>query len=342
MANYELSVIIPTYGRSAKLRRLLCDIAATASNHDAVEVIVVVDELDDAPLEVGSVLPQRMHFVGLTKEHKGPAAARNYAIEHAQGNWLLSYDDDARISAHAIPGHLDRIRRDPGASLAYLGRVDWPRELIDAPWRVLLAETPMLFFWNHMTSGKTYNFRHFWTSNLSVRADAVRQVGGFCEEFPTAMHEDIELGWRLQQEFGLRVYVDESIPSLHDHAIDPRDYFLREHKSGHSARVAASINPPFHSEVWSWIDNPEQTLDTLQRLFTHSARNVVDMLESWAQPSDGRPSPDELHAAYLAHLPLKRMAFYQGYLERSFEEFWNSLRSIAVRHHMHHKNRLIA
>ncbi len=318
----ELSIIIPTYRRSAKLETLLAGVARTPTDHDAFEVIVVVDGLDKAPLEAGSTLPDSIRFCGLTKDHAGPAAARNLAIEHAEGRWLLFFDDDARVDERTIPGHLNRIREDPDAGEAFLGRVDWPDEQIDSPWRVLLAKSSMLFFWEHMTSGQTYGFRHFWTTNLSVRRDHVRQVGGFNERFPSPIHEDIELGWRLNRQFGLEVRVDTSIRCLHDHALTPRDYFLREHKSGASAGAASTINPAFHAEVWDWVDDPEGMLQTLSLLFSRAGREVMSLLESWAEPSARRPSADERQAAYLAHLPLKRMFFLQGYLDQPFDQLW--------------------
>jgi len=321
----ELSIIIPTCGRSAKLQALLSGIGTTTWEHDAFEVIVVVDGHDEAPLHAASVVPESIRFVGLTKDHAGPAAARNFAIEHAQGDWLLFYDDDARIDEQTIPRHLERIRQCPDSTEALLGRVDWPDELIDSPWRVLLAESSMLFFWEHMTSGGAYGFRHFWTINLSVRRDLVRRVGGFNEGFPSAIHEDIELGWRLHRQFGLEVCVDTAIRCLHDHALAPRDYFLREHKSGASARTAAATSPAFHAEVWSWVDDPESMRRSLTLLFSRSGRDVLSLLQSWAEPSPRRPSADELRAAYLAHLPLKRMAFLQGYVGQPFEEFWDRL-----------------
>ncbi len=182
--------------------------------------------------------------MGLTKDHAGPAAARNHAIEHARGRWLVFYDDDARVEPDTIPGHLAAIRAEPDAAIAHLGRVDWPDELLDAPWSRLLAESSMLFFWDRMVDRQTYGFRHFWTTNLSVPRELVHLAGGFDEGFPTAIHEDIELGWRLQERFGLRVRVHQGIRCLHDHGLSVNDYFAREHKSGRSALAARTINPP--------------------------------------------------------------------------------------------------
>lgn len=148
----ELSVVVPTCpSRMEKLEALLKGIATTACDHDAFEVVVVVDDLDDTPIEAArAVLPPSIHMQGLTQAHHGPARARNAAIQHARGRWVLIFDDDVLVNEHTIGGHLQQIRCDPRATLAYLGRTEWPPKLLDSPWRVLLANSPMLFFWDTM------------------------------------------------------------------------------------------------------------------------------------------------------------------------------------------------
>jgi len=183
----------------------------------------------------------------------------------------------------------------------------------------------MVFFRDQMNAGEQYNFRHFWTSNLSVRTDRVKEAGGFDERFPFAMHEDIELGWRLQRAFGTQVFSAPQIPSWHDHMLTPRDYFFREHRSGQVARLASSINPEFHDQVWSWLGDPGSTLQSLQRLFIPSMGGVKKLLEEWATETDRQLAPGEIKAAYLGQLPLKRLAFYQGYLDLPFNEMWDAL-----------------
>ncbi len=323
----KLSVIIPTCpARTAKLRRLLEGIAATRADRRHFEVVLVVDEADDGPLRLAhATLPHDLALRGLTQPHYGPARARNLAIRHARGEWLLFLDDDMVIDGQVIPAHVERIRQAPGAKLAYLGGAELPPAGRTSPWLHLLARSPMVFFSTDLRPDERYGFRYFWTCHLSVRADLVRELGGFDERFPDAMHEDIELGWRLEQRCGLQVAPLLEPPAWHDHPLSPREYFLREHRSGRSAAAARAINPAFFHAVWARFEQPQETLAMLRDLFTYASRQALGRLSAWADPSTRCPTDDELQAAYLTHLPLKRMMFCQGMLGRPFEELWEEL-----------------
>jgi glycosyltransferase involved in cell wall biosynthesis len=323
----KLSVIIPTCPpRTEKLRRLLAGIAETRGDRRQFEVVLVVDAADDGPLRLAhATLPHSLELRGLTQPRQGPARARNVAIRAARGDWLLFLDDDMIIDGQVIPAHLDRIRQAPSAKLAYLGCTEAPRAGRTSLWLHLLARSPMVFFGSDLRPDGRYGFRYFWTCHLSVRADLVREVGGFDERFPNAMHEDIELGWRLEQRIGVQVAPLLDPPAWHDHPLSPREYFLREHRSGRSAAVAREINPAFFQAVWARFANPHQTLGMLRDLFTHASRQFLRLLGAWAAPSARCPSDDELQAAYFAHLPLKRMMFCQGMLGRPFEELWEEM-----------------
>ncbi len=321
----ELSIVVPTCpGRTEKLRTLLTSVASTEEDRDRIEVVVVVDDPDDAPLEATSVLSD-IPAQGLTQSHTGPAGARNRGLAHARGEWVLFFDDDARVDGQTIPGHLRRIRQSPDDPTANLGSVDWPAEQTASAWGRLLAESSMIFFRDQMLSGETYGYRHFCTSNLSVGRDWVRQVDGFNEGFPHAMHEDIELGWRLHRAFGLRVRFLPEIRSWHDHEMSPRGYFRREHRAGQVARMARDLNPAFHDEVWGWLGDPNDVLDVLARLFTRSCGQMKALLEKWSEEPGSSLSSDAIRAAYQAHVPLKRICFCRGYTGEDFDPFWDDL-----------------
>lgn len=323
----ELSVIIPTRpARIGKLRRLLSGVAGTAQDRAALEVLIVVDENDEAPLRAAAeVLPADIRWRGLTQPHRGLAPAKNLAVREARGPWLLILDDDLIIDEGTIPGHLAAIRRDPSARRAFVGPVDWPPDQVTSPWQHLLARSPMIFFWNSMRARQTYNFRHFIGGHTSMPAQLVREAGGFDERFGGLMHEDIELGWRLEKRYGLRVEPLTRIRAWHDHPLSPRDYFEREYRAGVSAAAARRINRAFYEEVWGRIGPPGAALDVLRALFWLTAQQALELLESWSEPSPRCPGEQEIRAAYLAHLPLKRMIFCQGLLGRPMEDLWAAL-----------------
>lgn len=322
----ELSLIIPTCPpRAPKLRALLNSIAATNAERGRFEVVLTVDAQDAGPLALArDILPAEIAVQGLTQAHAGPAGARNWALAHARGAWLLFLDDDMRLEPGTIPAHLARIRRAPDATLAYLGRADPPPERLRSPWDHLLAETAMVFFWNTIRPGRRYGFRYFWTCHLSVRAECVRACGGFDARFPDAMHEDIELGWRLAERAGMHVEPLLEARGWHDHALSPREYFFREYRSGRAAAAARSINPAFYAALWGRL-RPAQMHELLQGSFRLAARQVLARLQEWSRPSSRHPSADELQLAYLAHLPLKRLMFCHGFLDLPFEELWHAV-----------------
>lgn len=315
----DLSVVIPTYGRSAKLRSLLQSIAGTTDEHDAFEVIVSVDDDDDAPLAAADCLPDSIRFVGITGAHAGPATARNRAIERASGSHVLFLDDDVIVEPHTIPGHVRRAREE-AAPRAIAGPFDPTPNAALTPWHHLLESSSMRFFWDRMEDGGHYGFRHFWTLNLSVPRDLVVAVGGFQARFPHAMHEDIELGWRLADRFGLDVVVDQGITCRHDHPLTVREYMHREHCSGVSARVAADVNPAFHDATWSWAPAAAAALDALEPVILPAAQRARQLLARLEHGRRDRPRPEELEAAYVAHLPLKRLAFLRGYVGRALDD----------------------
>lgn len=326
-AGVSLSVVIPTRARAAKLRNLLSDLARTAPTGADLEVIIVVDGPDDGPLAAAKTLPTTLPCIVLVQPAGGPAAARNLALERARGDWVLFLNDDARLTEATLAGHFARIAADPRACRAYLGRFDFEPAVIDSAWRRLLAETSMLFFYNRMRPDESYGYRHFWTCNLSVRTDLVREVGGFCAALNArcegvAVHEDIELGWRLQRRFGLEVAFADEIGARHDHALSPHDYFRREYRAGAGAAVAAQVNRAFHDEVWPWVSDAGAQADALRSILGGQLSEALREMQSLTQRPASDLSRHEMRSAYLAHVPLKRLCFLLGYAGREFDEVW--------------------
>lgn len=99
----RVTVIIPTYNRESTLKRALSSIYAQTLA--PVEIIVVDDGSTDDTRQL--IQKQFPDVVYLYQENKGVSAARNAAINRAQGNWIAFLDSDDEW----FPGKLDEQSR---------------------------------------------------------------------------------------------------------------------------------------------------------------------------------------------------------------------------------------
>jgi len=117
-----ISVVIPTYGRET----ILCDTLKSllAQTYSAYEVIVV-DQTQNHELETQRFLTQLVsaHKIRLhTVPWANLPAARNYAIERANGSILLFLDDDVELPPGFLAAHAAGFQNRPKVG-AIAGRV---------------------------------------------------------------------------------------------------------------------------------------------------------------------------------------------------------------------------
>lgn len=86
----EFSVIIPTYNRLEFLKQALSSV--WAQSHSDYEIIVVDDGSTDGTSDYLALLGDRVK--ALCQANKGPAAARNFGVKHAIGDYVAFLDSD--------------------------------------------------------------------------------------------------------------------------------------------------------------------------------------------------------------------------------------------------------
>jgi GT2 family glycosyltransferase len=169
----EVSVVIPTRNR---WRLLSTSALPSAFAQEAVEhEVIVVDEgsEDATPSELASLDEPRLRVIRHETPH-GVAQARNAGIAAARGAWIAFLDDDDLWAPQKLRRQLDAaIRADATFAYAAAAWLDGDRRFLHA----LAPPSPdglaaRLLRWNEIWAGG---------SNVLVRADAVRQVGGFDE-----------------------------------------------------------------------------------------------------------------------------------------------------------------
>jgi glycosyltransferase involved in cell wall biosynthesis len=185
----EASVVIPTHDRWDLLRTTLG--GALDQREVEHEVIVVDDGSHDAtPARLANLVDPRLRVVRHQRS-RGAAAARNRGVAESRGEWVAFLDDDDLWSPRKLRAQIDAATTE-GAEFVYAGALDLNEHgrvsaVEPAPDPIELRK--QILMRNAIPAA---------SSNVMVRADVLRRLGGFDERF---VHlADWDLGLRLARE----------------------------------------------------------------------------------------------------------------------------------------------
>ena len=175
------SVVIPVFNRADLLRDVLAGLCSQTVGRDRFEVLVCDDgSTEDLSGTVGAfhdALPRLRH---LRQPNRGPAAARNLGIAHAESDVVLFLDSDVQPGERVVEGLTRALADNPGwqgaeARLEPIGGEDsfgW-----DAP--------------------RSDHGGHYHTAGIAYRKDLLEAIGGLDENFSRAACEDVELSVQI-------------------------------------------------------------------------------------------------------------------------------------------------
>ena len=280
MDNYLFSIIIPTYNRTEILKRTLLSLARQTVSPALYEVIVVNDNPStEVWLELELLqLPYQLTVIDNMGTH-GPATARNlgFALSHAP---ICSFiGDDTIPDSQFIFQHLlwhKRYEHIP--QRAVQGFVEWHRESNPDDFMLWLTCQQnenwegggMQFNWGALRDGDKWKEQApGWalTSNVSITREIFESEGGFCEEFPSAAWEDIEIGYRMALR-GIPTYFNPNAVVYHLHTQTLDTFLARQLKEGESRLIYAKQHP----EVAPAYVNPENLRNFTEDLFSQSIK----------------------------------------------------------------------
>ena len=267
---YPIGVIIPTYNRSAVL--LSCLRHLEQQTIADFEVVIVDDGSTDSTPQMLEDYQRRtpLHLRCIRQDNSGPAHARNVAIASLQSTTCLIIGDDIFASPNFVAKHLELHRQRPESKVAGLGLTRWYEsgQTVTAFMR-WLDESGIQFAYNDLFRGTHPNWRHFYTSNLSLKTQFLRE-NPFNEMFTRAAAEDLELGYRLERRHGLEVIFIPDALAHHLHPTSFRQACKRMSHVGSSMRL-------FH-DLWPDAAPPERN-----SLLRHRLRNFV-LSNPWLLP----------------------------------------------------------
>lgn len=339
----DISVLIPTFGRAAKLARCLARLSRQDLDHRKFEVLIGVDGKDEAN-EPDDEAAQAVHALASTSagamravvyefDHAGPGATRNKLARHASGKTLLLLNDDVLAEENLLTSHLRAHAARNSAPAMVLGSAPWvvPTEAEDTLFDRLVRETSMIFFYDRMHEAiargeagadHDWGFRHAWTLNLSLPKAEFERVGGFDERLSYACYEDLEFAQRVHSSGRVPVLYRPECIVHHDHRITPASYLARERLMGKAALQLAAAAPDCAREIFVRdITSPEEL--SYSREFIRRERPLADRLALSfcelatlpAQTITGSHAPTILRTLYEHHLLLKRWTWRSGLVE---------------------------
>ncbi len=209
-SNPLVSFIVPAYNVERYVQRAVD--SALAQTYANIEVIVVDDGSTDGTWKLlRQRYPDNPRVKLFQQPNAGPSAARNRAVQQAQGEYVHFLDADEFLWRTKVERSLALFRQHPETAVVYGHGIPLqPDGVTNIP--IILPTLPsgMIFceWLNGAMAGGTYGV----TSSVMAKREAVLAVGGFREDQRVA--EDWDLWLRLAARYPFAA-LDEPLVYYH-------------------------------------------------------------------------------------------------------------------------------
>lgn len=250
----DLTVILPTYSRGAVLEATLLRLLACTRNVQAEIVVVDDGSRDDTPDRLKRLAAQHPALVTHRVDNGGPARARNLAATMARGRLLVFTGDDVSPPGDEFLAiHAAAHTRFPEIGTAVLGRIGWPDRPdmeVNAVMNHVQGEGEQQFGFRSMTAYSWYDWRLFYSSNVSVKKALVPDwmSHGYDSSFTLAAFEDPEFALRTtarraKMGDGFRLFYVPAAHLVHHHPYDVARFMARQVSVGMMAQRFLELHP---------------------------------------------------------------------------------------------------
>lgn len=223
-ARLRASVVIPTFGPPASLRRTLRHLSRQTVSRDDTEVIVVDNNRDGSISAQTAAVVREFGCTYVAERQPGAGAARNAGILAARAPVVIFLDDDMVVKPEFVAAHLGA--HGDGNPRAVVGPIDH-RDSQGTRFGQFLDSRSVM---NREPDPLATDFRNFYGANSSVDRTTLVEVGLFDPSF--VRRQDGELGFRLWHH-GTEITVATDARSEHDPTIRPGAYFRRCRRDGY-------------------------------------------------------------------------------------------------------------
>ena len=229
----DLTVIIPTKNRAAKVAATLECLCRQTLGAQSFEVVVVDNGSSDSTEEVLAQFGKRFSAWQVVRESRpGAAAARNRGVEASSGKILLFLDDDILADPWLLEEHLKSHRCFPDSCVLGFVRLPWSNSSRKhSSLEQCLLDHPELLQSFDFPDPENVPFLHSYTCNLSLARSLFEKVGGFDEAFTSAAFEDVDFGYRLNL-LGYHIVHNPRASAIHDFSLSFSGFAQKRRQAG--------------------------------------------------------------------------------------------------------------
>jgi GT2 family glycosyltransferase len=235
-----MSVVIPTYNRLDTLSLVLPTLLEQDLPASDYELLVCDSNSNDGTAEfLREIAVRHPNVRHLPGAYGGRAAARNAGIEHARGEIVMFNDADIFASPNLLSVHRERHLQQ--SRIAVVGLEVQARDFNEYEYK---RDHPEARGHLHPPSRKRLPWLYFLTGNASVARTDLLAAGCFDESFTGYGHEDLELGYRLQQR-GIAICYEPRAVNYHCQDVAHDDQKEKMRLAGRSTARFYGKHPHF-------------------------------------------------------------------------------------------------
>lgn len=195
-----VSVLIPAYNAEKTIHR--CMDSILSQTYDDIEIIVVNDGSQDRTLsELQGYVRQDKRVKVIEQPNCGVAAARNNALEHASGDYILYVDADDWIESNMITRLLELA---VDADIVFCGN-----DNADTPDRVICVDKTETEIWNQQRQMFEFMKHKRMTGMLWNKLIRRSITDGCWFNEKTGYGEDVEFLWKIIKKSQKMVVTNE-------------------------------------------------------------------------------------------------------------------------------------
>ncbi len=301
----NVSVIFATYNREDVIGAVLDKWKVVKEkSHYTFEIICSDDASGDKTVDIIRKYENELPIHIINNEHGGAGKARNKALEMASGELVIFTGDDIFPDYNFIDKHYENYLKH-GDDYCTLGRIEWHDEIkLNHLMHHITNIGCEQFGFAGLPPYSIVDFRHFYTSNISVPKKALDNLDYYFDlTFDRYGFEDIELGYRIHKN-GVKIYYDPDIVAWHHHIYDSVEKFCnRQFSAGDQLVVFGQLHPEIMTnpmippikefdiflhkisdaygekesnignDILEWINRSKQRIEELERLIDETDNN---------------------------------------------------------------------